>query len=1042
MRDDRPDAALAGTLGSDVSRERPLSDLQQAYLLGRERHLPLGGVAMQDFRAYRGSIDVDGLPERLQDMTRRHEALRTIIDAERRVSRVLRDAPVNYGEIDLRGLSRDEALSRIEAVREDYAHALFDLSRAPWNVTAFRLPAAGNDDSDDDTAVVFARFDALILDGHAIASLLVELFGGDTPAWQPAAEAPSADKARRRDDAAYWVEKLRSFDGPPRLPWRRPLQGVAISRYERATLRIGRERFEALCHLAAGEHLFRNAAVSSLILDVLSNWLSEGALCVGIPVAPGQSAPLSNRSSFIAVAWDARQGGFGARAKAFQADVLEGLQHLSQAGVQISRLLMNVHPGGPALPVVVTNGLSWPSPADSLGIRLCAGLTQTPQVAMDVRFSEEAGDLVINIDYACEAIDGRIVRDILGAIGRQVEAMVSRGAFDVVPGEALDLGHYRFNGSEADFACSYFLRRIADNLFSAGPERTAMISDARRISYRALGETVARGLAGLRGRGVRRGDVVAICLPRGPDHTAAVLACALSGAIWVPIDAASPAERLGFLLANCRPALVVTAAPVEGYPAASPDALFAGELPPDPRSMLPDLDALSASEDPAYYLYTSGTTGRPKCVVLTNRATSNVIGRTLDEWRADETDVFISVTPLHHDMSVFDVLGSLAAGATLVQPAAGEEKDAIAWNRLVAEHGVTIWVSVPAILEMLLSCRRGEDLRSLRLIAQGGDYIKPATIAELRGLNPALRLISLGGPTETTIWSIWHEVAPEDVEGVPYGRPLPGNGYFLLNDRGEHRPAGVAGRMYAAGVNVALGYLEDGVLTQTDFVTVNDATGRPVRAFRTGDCGYYRPDSLIVFASRVDGYVKVRGVRVSLPEIESALAGYPGLAGLLIVAVGAERQGEIEVGMVYVPLQKGSPGAAELRAHARRSLPESHVPTRFLEIDVMPLSANGKFDRRKARALLEAAGAPSPTASPANARARKILDLYLGALRRTASPAIDEATEFVRIGLLPSHLRTVAAGLRDAFDVAVTPHQLLHCRNADQVDQLLREQGR
>lgn len=1045
MRDDFSDAAPGGGCRRD---EAPLTDLQQAYLLGRERHLPLGGVAMQEFREYRGAIDVAALPQRLLAMVARHPALRTHVDAQRRVSWVSSEPTVNYDEIDLRRLSQAEAFAWIDGQREDYAHRLFDLTRSPWNVTVFRLPEPEPDSSDQASCILFARFDALILDGRAIASLLVELLGGQAPSFEAAALPPPADEAKRREDTAYWVRKLQPVEGPPQLPWTKPLEAIPASLYERESLTITRERFTALCRLAGRERLFKNTAVTAVILEVLSHWLSEGALCIGIPVAPTAAAELANRSSFIAVNWDARQGDFRERARALQSDVLEGLEHLSQSGVQISRLLMNAHPGGPALPVVVTNGLGWPKLAKEAGIRRHGGLTQTPQVAIDIRFrDDEESNLVVEIDYAREAIDREIISDILAALDRQIATICERSAFEIARGEMLDLGHYRLNGSEDDFVCSRFLQRIADNLFVGDKDKIALISGARRISYGELGADVGKVLAALQQRGVGKGDVVAICLPRGPEHTAITLACALSGAIWVPIDAASPPERLEYLLANCRPALVTSTAPISGHEAATPDALLGGEAPADPLALLPALDALSASDEPAYYLYTSGTTGRPKCVVLSNRATSNVIGRTLENWQATESDVFISVTPLHHDMSVFDVFGCLTAGATLVQPAPGEEKDAIAWNRLVAENKVSLWCSVPAILEMLLSCRRSDELRSLRLIAQGGDYIKPAVIAELRRLDQALRLVSLGGPTETTIWSIWHEIAPADTGQIPYGRPLPGNRYFILNEHGEHCPAAVVGRIHTAGVNVALGYLQDGVLGQSDFVTVADEAGKPVRAFRTGDRGRYRHDGNILFASRVDGYVKVRGVRVSLPDIEAELGAHPDIRQLLVVDCGVEQRGEAEIGVIYVPARAGQPNAAELRAHARRVLPDSHVPTRFVEVEALPLSANGKPDRRKARELLAAATerrepAAAQAAAPTNSRSRGILDLYLAVLGQPASPEIDDSTDFIRLGLLPSHLKSVASRLRDEFDTDLTPHQLLRCRNAGQVALLLRDQER
>jgi acyl-coenzyme A synthetase/AMP-(fatty) acid ligase len=414
-------------------------------------------------------------------------------------------------------------------------------------------------------------------------------------------------------------------------------------------------------------------------------------------------------------------------------------------------------------------------------------------------------------------------------------------------------------------------------------------------------------------------------------------------------------------------------------------------------------------------------------VVVSNRATANVIARTLEAWKVTQRDVFISVTPLHHDMAVFDVFGCLTAGATLVMPTQAEERDAIRWNQLVEQHRVSLWCSVPAILEMLLACRRGDELTTLRLIAQGGDYIKAGTIAELRRLLPNARLFSLGGPTETTIWSIWHELGLQDVEVIPYGRPVPPNRYFVLNDRGEHCPSGVVGRIHTAGVNVALGYLEAGVLVQHDFVTIDDEEGKPVRAFRSGDYGRYRPDGTLIFAGRVQGYVKVRGVRVSLAAIERELGAHEAILQALAVDFGVEHAGESAIGLLYVRHASRSPSHAELREFVRARLPESHVPARFVEVDALPLSRNGKPDRARAREILALRSEPNDRAS------QRLLAIYLSVLGGPPTTKVDDSTDFATLGLLPSHLKTIAARIHEELGVRLSPRQLLHCRNAQQV---------
>lgn len=1031
-----PDLLRRGAAGA-VAAEAPLTPLQQAYLMGRGDHLPLGGVAMQEFREYRGRIDAGTLRRRLGDLVRRHRALRTRIDEARLRQRVAPEAALNLEELDLRALSPAEAERRIEALRADYAHRLCDLSRPPWHLLLIHLPPDATD-----SHVLFARFDALILDGQGIAAILTDLLAErDLPPAPEPDTAPSEPAPGVREaDAAYWAGVLDGFAGPPRLPWLRPLEGIRASRYRRERIVVPRAQLTALSRLGARQQLFRNSILSAVILDVLARWCEEGPVTVAVPVAPPQDGGPGNGSTFIPLRYDAAEGTLEERARRLQTAILEGLEHLSFSGVDLNRLLLGRSAGGPPLPVVLTNALSWPRLGADAPVRLHGGLTQTPQTAMDIRLTLDArDDLDLCIDYAEEALPPALVRDLLLAMGRGLAAVAGSGVLAVPARKVLDLAHYRHNGSDADVVCSGFLQRIARRLFDPRDDTTALICGEERLTYAAFGGAVVAALHGLRGRGLGDGNVVAICLPRGPEHLAVTLACALLGIRWVPVDAGSPPDRLRALLDTCRPDLVVGYRSADGPAMVAPPEL-AQDLAQEGSTGCPvDMDTLadlSRRDGPAYYLFTSGTTGKPKCVVLSNRATSNVIGRTQEAWGIGPQDVVLSATPLHHDMAVFDVFGALSAGATLVLPAPGEEKDAVAWNRLVRRHGVTLWCSVPAILEMLLTCRQGDTLRSLRLIAQGGDYIKPATIAALRALRPDCRLVSLGGPTETTIWSIWHEITAADTAAIPYGRPLPGCRYFVLDEAGEHCPAGVTGRIHTAGACLALGYLVDGALAQTDFVTIADEHGVPVRAFRTGDLGRYRADGTLVFAGRVNGYVKVRGIRVSLPDVESELVGHEAIDRVMVVDYGDARSGDVALGALYVGAE--TPGT-DLRAFARQHLPESHVPSRFLRVDDLPLSANGKPDRARARALLQAGtGAEASPQAPMPA-GRRILDVYLAVLGTPGAAGLDEDSAFIDLGLLPSHLRAVAAGLREAFGIEVAPGRLARCRTARQVEALLRE---
>ncbi len=1028
--------------------ETPLTTLQQAYLLGRSEQWPLGGVAMHDFREYHGlRLDLARLETRLRELVQHYAALRTCIDPQRFTQHVRPEATLNLDRQDLRALDHQAAQQRLADLREHYSHQRHDPAQPLWRIVAIQLPEMQDEAGNPYDSVIFTSFDALILDGQGISSVIARLFDDATlPPIAPTSPPAIATTEQRQADAAYWQAKLQDITTPSALPWRTPLANIKSSRYHRANLTLPREVLKQFSRLGSAHALLRNSSLSALILDTLAQWTTDGELCVGVPVAfPAADGSLSNASTFVAVRYTRLGGSFVSRAQALQDDVLGALDHLTFSGVDLARQLQSHSQGSPALPVILTNCLGWETLPAHAPVRYFDGVTQTPQVAIDIRLTQDADkNLLLCVDYAEQALDGEQVQAMLDALQRRVMLMCRDGDLEIAPAQFIDYQHYRHNHDEAAFSAYPYLAQLAERLFNDPQPRPALICDQQTLTYPQLGEQVAAVMANLQQRGLGPGSVLALYLARSPEHVTISLACALLGIIWVPIDINSPPERTAYLLTNCRPDLVVQRGELETPNGVTPAALLAPSASP---AALPDRQTLterSASSEASYYLYTSGTTGKPKCVVLNNRATANVIGQTLQRWAVTADDVMISVTPPHHDMSMFDLFGSLSAGATLVLPAPHQEKDAISWNQLVERHRVSLWCSVPAILEMLLTCKTEDSLRSLRLVAQGGDYIKPATVQQLRGLRPDISLFSLGGPTETTIWSIWHPIAPQDTGTVPYGQPLPANQYFICHDDGSHCPTGVIGRIHTAGVNLALGYLEDGDLKQHDFVTLEGPDGQPLRAFRTGDQGYYRADGNILFASRVNGYVKIRGVRVSLPEIEDVLRGHEAILDIVVVDYPGGDNGEATLGAMYLT-HNGEPlSLAAIRAFSTGYLPCTHIPTRFIHAEALPLSGNGKTDRHRIRAAfsaeraapgLNACAAPLPGAAPANSG--KILAIYLQTIGATPRPEWGDETAFISMGLKLPHIRQVAAQLNDAFGTRLPPTLLIPCKNAREVAALL-----
>lgn len=596
-----------------------------------------------------------------------------------------------------------------------------------------------------------------------------------------------------------------------------------------------------------------------------------------------------------------------------------------------------------------------------------------------------------------------------------------------------------------------YLHCIQQHLFFQPLSKTALIYDEKCISYTELAHQVNQMMLALDRLQLKKGAVVAIQLGKSPEYIYSVLACALKGLIWLPIDMDSPALRREYLLANSRVDLVVSKQSIENYCYVLIDEIFSenthnfSQLSTEkvnPTSLM----TYSMSRDAAYYLYTSGSTGTPKCVVLNNRATANVIEQSIEKWQMTADDVIMAVTPFHHDMSVFDVFASMSLGATLVIPTAEQSKNALAWATLVEKNQISIWVSVPAIVDMLCSVAYPAQLQSLRLIAQGGDYIKVNLIEKLRLHLPNARLFSLGGPTETTIWSIWHEIKNADQDIIPYGKALKHNQYFILNEKMQVCQVGEVGRMYMIGTNLSNGYLLDGKISQKDFVPISISVGTTEIAFRMSDLGYVRTDGNIIFAGREEGYLKVKGVRISATEVEMALMKYTPIQEIVIVCC-THPQTEITelVAMFSLTNVQEKIDIQDLKCQLKNYLPHSHIPTKWYCVDHLPLTQNAKIDRK----LLQKIAQEQLYPQAQNLKNKHIalehisdtvMDIFREIVKHEFSSNIFYQTEILRLGIRTKQLKQIAEKISEKYDIRLDFYALASCKTVqDVVNQVQRK---
>jgi len=423
---------LQSRLICEESLTTDLTAMQRAYLLGRTTQMPLGGVAMQEQLEYRGSLSPEIVRLRLSKMVVKYPCLRTFVDSKTLKLRTSHCPQVNVSYVDLSQISPDNIESELSRRRYAYSHHIFELEQPLWDITLFSL---GNG-----LLHVFARFDALILDARSIASLMVELFEGQAP-YLPNIEIASdgsnlnelRSKAKR-----YWLEKLTHVTGLMPFPWHQPLESISSSRYQRQSLEINKDTMRQLCRVGGEQNLFKNTVIMATVMEVLSHHVEDRKLCVAVPVLPLHSSTYASQSTFIALQWNANQQPFIDRAKQLQSDTFEGLEHLAFSGVDLARILFDKYGPAPTLPIVVTSGLSWPTLSKSAPMTLCRGLTQTPQVAMDVRFVAQAnGSVMFSIDYAIDAVSEHLVEELLERIDIVMTHMAETKTFTSPTEDAL-----------------------------------------------------------------------------------------------------------------------------------------------------------------------------------------------------------------------------------------------------------------------------------------------------------------------------------------------------------------------------------------------------------------------------------------------------------------------------------------------------------------------------------------------------------------------------------------------------------------------------
>lgn len=941
-----------------------LSPIQQGMLYHwlRDRHS--GADIEQIVVDLHEPVDVARLSDAWQHAVNTFPPLRTTFhweQADAPVQQVEAWAPVEVSREDLRPLDEAAQAERVDAYLVSDRHMGFDLARAPiMRVMLFQV-------ADAHYKMVWT-FHHILMDGRVFEMILNTVFGRyDGNPDVPYTARPYRDyidwiaKQDPSHAKAFWRQRLSGFLAPTPLP-RADHHRERSTRYGQHMVMLPAEVTAQLSTLAQRQHLSLNSIVMSAWAYLLARYNGESDIVFG--------ATKTTRGGTIE--------GAGAITGLFLATVpvrvridpmlpiVEWLQDVRKEWIDIRNHehipLVDIKSESevPASSALFDSLVVYENFRLNNKLRAQGGpwsnryVRVYEQTNFPLTFKVYGGDvLTLKLDfddrlYTAETADrllGQLVQ-VLTAWSNDSTAPLWTTPF-LAPQEH-DKVTSLWNATATEYARETSLGTLIEQQVDRTPDRIAVRSGETALTYRELNRRANVLAHALIAKGVRPNDFVGVCVHRSAEMVIALLAVVKAGAAYVSLDPGFPPDRLSFMAEDAALSVLITEPELHGAVAD-----YTGDVLDLTESLWSNGDETNptvavAPDDLAYAIYTSGSTGKPKGVEISRGAFVNFLHAMCDKPGLSADDVLVAVTTISFDIAGLELFLPLITGAQLVLASREVASDGVALKTLLESSGATIMQATPVTWRLLFEAGWEGGTQFTALC--GGEAFPPDLIAPL--LNACGTVWNMYGPTETTVWSSMYRVT-KPIDPVPVGRPIANTSFYILDEHLTPLPVGAIGELYIGGDGVAAGYRNRPDLTAEKFVADPFRPGH--RMYRTGDLARYQPDGTTELLGRADQQVKIRGFRIELGEIESVLKTHPSVRETVVVA-REDTPGEKRL-VAYIVAQvaevdantdaaTSSVDGLDLRTYLKTSLPDYMVPAAFVQLDTLPLTANGKIDRK------------------------------------------------------------------------------------------------
>ncbi|CAF1593907.1 unnamed protein product, partial [Adineta ricciae] len=942
-------------LSDELARHEPfpVTDIQQAYLIGREGFIELGSVSCFVYHEYDfpATFDIEKFEKALNYLIQYHEALRTIF-ISRTEQKILETVPLytlSIVELDDTLTMKEKLLER----RRELSHRILPADQWPlFNIqtTHFKL------DNEYRTRLHIG-FDALILDFWSMMLIyrqLGQLYSSSNFALPKLtfsfrdyvlSEEKFKSTPNYTNDKGYWLDRLNTFPSGPKLPLQCLPNEIHVQRHCNSQQLLDRSSWSRLKRRIIDYELTPAGFLVSIYAIVLSKWSENKHFALNLPIF--NRLPIHPQINEIAGDFTTvlpleihldEPISYYKFVQTVQRQLWNDLEHMSYNGVSFVRDLMQTQKTKEiVLPFVFTCGIDiggMNQKDDSkylfLDQRPEYMISQTPQVFLDHVVYESDGHLSDNWIYVNELLSSELIENMhMTFINALHEFSLSDDMWQQPISISLPPDQYN---RRLHFNQTQWKPNIKQHLLHSGiiekaeqtPDSLAIISPQAHFTYKQLMDRVYSLASHLEHEyQIRSNELIAILMKKGWEQVVACLAILVSGGAYLPLDVDAPYDRLKSLIEETSVRIVLTQSHCQ-HVFSHLTTIAVDTFTTTDWQKSSFLVRQQSPTDLAYIIYTSGSTGKPKGVMISHQAALNTILDMNSRLEITSHDRIFALSHLNFDLSVYDIFGSLNGGGTIVIPGHEDYKNPKHWCDMMIEYRVTIWNSVPMLMQMLVEHYKHtkSNHHQLRHVLLSGDWI-PLTLPKAihTTFGTKVMVISLGGATEASIWSIAYEIPrmmPQEWKSIPYGAPLRNQHYYVYDSHLDDCPEWVMGELYIGGIGLADGYWNDAVKTQSSFM-IHPRTRE--RIYRTGDHGRFMPGGYIEFMGRKDYQVKVHGHRIELGEIEyhlqqhsdihQAVASVDLRSQQLIAYIMPERHS--------LPSEKYDPSQIEITGHVERS---------------------------------------------------------------------------------------------------------------------------